>query len=54
MTAALPVAKFTVARTPPIALSFFSIRAAHAAHVIPWTERSTSRDGDDGLAGDCR
>ena len=47
MTAAFPVAKFTVARTPPIALSFFSIRAAHAAHVIPWTERSTSRDGDD-------
>ena len=41
------VAKFTVAQTPSIALSFFSTRAAHAAHVIPWTERSTSRGADD-------
>jgi hypothetical protein len=47
VTAAFPVAKFTVARTPLIALSFFSTRAAHAAQVIPWTERSTSRDADD-------
>ena len=47
MTVAFSVAKFTVAQTPPIALSFFSTRAAHAAHVIPRTARPTSRGADD-------
>jgi hypothetical protein len=41
------VAKFTVAVTPPTALSFFSTRAAHAAHVIPAIENSSSRGADD-------
>jgi hypothetical protein len=44
---AFSVAKFTVARTLPIALSFFSTRAAQAAHVMPWIERSTCRGADD-------
>ena len=44
---ALSVARFTVAQTSSIALSFFSTRAAHAAHVIPRTERSISRGADD-------
>jgi hypothetical protein len=41
---AVSVAKFTVAETSSSALSFFSTRAAHAAHVIPWIESSTSLD----------
>jgi hypothetical protein len=41
------VAKFTVARTLSIALRVFSTRAAHAAQVIPRTERSTSRGADE-------
>jgi hypothetical protein len=47
VTVARPVAKFTVAWTLSIALRVFSTRAAHAAQVIPRTERSTSRDVDD-------
>jgi hypothetical protein len=43
----LSAAKFTVAQTSSIELSFFSTRAAHAAQVIPETERSTSRGVDD-------
>jgi hypothetical protein len=42
VTVAFSVAKFTVARTSSIALSLFSTRAAHAAHVIPRIESSTS------------
>ena len=49
MTAAFSVAKFTDAATPSIALRFFSTLAAHAAHVIPRTESSTSRSPDDAL-----
>ena len=42
-TRAFSVAKFTVAATPSILFSFFSIRAAHDAHVIPSTKvRSSS------------
>jgi hypothetical protein len=47
VTVAFSVAKFTVAETLSIALSCFSTRAAHAAHVIPWTARSTFRGADD-------
>jgi hypothetical protein len=48
MTLAFPVAKFTDAVTSSRALSFFSTRAAHAAHVIPWTDSSTCLNpGDD-------
>ena len=39
---AFSVAKFTDAATPLIAPSFFSTRAAHAAHVMPRIESSTS------------
>ena len=42
MIVAFPVAKFTLAATPSIAASFFCTRAAHAAHVIPRTDSSTS------------
>ena len=50
MTVARPVAKFTAAVTSSKAESFFSTRAAHAAHVIPWTESSTScNPGDDAV-----
>ena len=42
MTAAFPVAKFALAATPSTALSFFSTRAAHAAHVIPLVDSSGS------------
>jgi hypothetical protein len=41
---AVLVAKFTAAETSSSALSFFSTRAAHAAHVIPRIESSTSLD----------
>ena len=47
MTVAFSVAKFTVATTSPIALRFFSTRAAHEAHVIPRIESSTSLNDDD-------
>jgi len=48
VTVARPVAKFTAAVTSSKALSFFSTRAAHAAHVIPRTASSTScNPGDD-------
>jgi hypothetical protein len=47
VTSACPVAKFTVATTLSIPLSFFSTRAAHAAHVIPPIARPTRRDADD-------
>ncbi len=39
-TRARSVAKFTVASTPSIRLSFFSIRAAQEAQVIPPIESS--------------
>jgi hypothetical protein len=39
-TWALSVAKLTVADTPGIRLSLFSIRAAHEAQVMPPTGRS--------------
>jgi hypothetical protein len=44
---AASVAKFTVAATPSIVLSFFSTRAAHDAQVIPWTHNFISWDADD-------
>ena len=44
---AAPVAKFTVAATPSMVLSFFSTRAAHAAQVIPWTDNFISWGADD-------
>ena len=44
VTAAFPVAKFTAAVTSSSVPSFFSTRAAHAAHVIPRIESSTSRN----------
>jgi len=40
--AAFPVAKFTLTATPSTAASCFCTRAAHAAHVIPRTDSSTS------------
>jgi hypothetical protein len=43
MAGSPPVAKFTAAVTSSKAESFFSTRAAHAAHVIPLTASSTSR-----------
>jgi len=42
VTATFPVAKLTLAATPSTALSFFSTRAAHAAHVIPLIDSSSS------------
>lgn len=47
VTLARSVAKFTVAVTPSTALSLFSTRAAHDAHVIPTIENSSSRGADD-------
>jgi hypothetical protein len=47
---AFPVAKLTLAATPPIPVSFFSTRAAHAAHVIPSIDSSTWI-GASGVAG---
>jgi hypothetical protein len=47
VTVALSVAKFTVACTLSTALSFFSTRAAHAAHVIPRIKKSTCRGMED-------
>ena len=44
---ARPVAKFTVAETSLIALSFFCTRAAHDAQVIPRSENSSCRGADD-------
>jgi len=44
---AAPVAKFTVASTPSIVLSFFSTRAAHEAQVIPRTDNFISWGADD-------
>ena len=44
---ARPVAKFTVAETPSMALRFLSTRAAHAAQVIPVTGNPTSPDTED-------
>ena len=44
---AASVAKFTVAATSSIVLSFFSTRAAHAAQVIPWTDNFISWGADD-------
>src|SRR5439155_19177040 len=41
VTVAFSVAKFTVAVTPSRRLSFFSIRAAHEAHVMPPIDSST-------------
>src|SRR5882757_10963963 len=49
VTVAFSVAKFTDAKTFSIVLSFFSTLAAHAAHVIPWIESSTSL-GPDGAS----
>ncbi len=43
VTRAFSVAKLTVAVTPSSLLSFFSIRAAQEAHVIPPTDSSTLR-----------
>ena len=48
LTRAFSVAKLTVAVTPASLLSFFSIRAAHEAHVIPATASSTLRPGPAG------
>jgi len=48
VTVARPVAKFTVALTLSVVLSL-SIRAAHAADVIPRTERPIS-GGVDGAS----
>jgi hypothetical protein len=39
--------KTAIATTLSIASTFFSTLAAHAAHVIPWTESSISRSPDD-------
>ncbi len=47
VASACPVAKFTVATTLSIPLSFFSTRAAHAAHVIPPIAKPTWRGVDD-------
>ena len=47
VTMAASVAKFTVAATPSIVLSFFSTRAAHDAQVIPWTDNFISWGADD-------
>ena len=44
-TLACSVAKFTVAATPSILLSFFSIRAAQEAHVMPPIDSSTVQAG---------
>ena len=44
---AASVAKFTVAATPSMVLSFFSTRAAHDAQVIPWTDNLISWGADD-------
>src|SRR5579871_4225218 len=50
VTVALPVAKFTAAVTSVKRLSFFSTRAAHAAHIMPRIESPTSRNsGDDAV-----
>jgi len=47
---AFSFAKTTIATTLSIASTFFSTLAAHAAHVIPWTESSISRSPDDSPA----
>src|SRR5215469_11202668 len=44
VTVALSVATLTEAVTSGISQSFFSTRAAHAAHVMPRIESSTSLD----------
>jgi hypothetical protein len=43
VTFAFSVAKLTVALTPSIRLSFFSIRTAHDAQVIPPIDSSMPR-----------
>jgi hypothetical protein len=45
LTCAVSVAKLTVAATPSSLFSFFSIRTAHDAHVIPLIARSTCPAG---------
>ena len=47
---AFSVAKLTVALTPSSRLSFFSIRAAHDAQVIPPIASSTARTAPPGAA----
>src|SRR5690349_13598282 len=49
MTLAFSVAKFTVAVTPSIRLSFFSTRAAQEAQVIPPMSSSTWDTGVSGV-----
>ena len=50
VTCAVSVAKLTVAATPASLLSFFSIRAAHDAHVIPPIASSAARTAPPGAA----